>query len=111
MTKRFIASTMLACCAAILAQTALGRNSNDGELLRIFICANPSSGAVWRVTVDDAHRRVDSFPANISSRRAVWTDSSRGGAYRLDFLTGVLTVSRASSTGGWILQDRCRPQR
>jgi hypothetical protein len=75
-----------------------------------FVCTNPASGASWRITVDFARNRVDSYPAQIDRRWISWHDTADGGFYDLDRATGALTMRNASSTGGYFLHDTCRAE-
>jgi hypothetical protein len=74
----------------------------------VLHCTNPASGARWNITVDYDHRRVDSFPAEITRDHIRWHDTKHGGFYDLDRARGVLTARFASSTGGSFLSDECR---
>ena len=71
-------------------------------------CTNPASGASWQVAIDDAHATVDSFPARTDGGVLTWHDLRDNGRYALDRASGALTVVIPSSTGGYILHDRCR---
>jgi len=77
----------------------------------VFVCTNPASGASWRVQVDYARSLVDSFPATITPHHITWRDTSGGARFDLDLVSGELTVTTASSTGGYFLHDRCRSER
>jgi len=72
-------------------------------------CTNPASGATWQIQLDEEKRTVDSFPAEIDGSRVKWRDSRDGWIYKLDRASGKLTVYVASSTGGWLVFDRCKP--
>jgi hypothetical protein len=76
----------------------------------ILTCTNLVSLASWQIRIDFEHRTVDSNPARISSGEISWHDAHDGGNYALDRRTGNLTVIFASSTGGYFIHDRCRPQ-
>lgn len=71
-------------------------------------CTNPFSGATWDVAIDPTRRTADSFPAQMTDRHIRWRDTVRGGRYQFDRDTGELTVTYASSTGGFFLKDKCR---
>jgi hypothetical protein len=73
-------------------------------------CTNPASGASWQIRIDYDHSTVDTNPARISDAEITWRDAGDGGNYRLDRKTGNLTVVIASSTGGYFLHDRCKPE-
>lgn len=73
----------------------------------VLSCTNPASGATWQIHVDFAHSTVDANAARISDDTMAWHDAKDGGNYVLDRKTGALTVTVASSTGGYFLHDRC----
>jgi hypothetical protein len=73
-----------------------------------FTCTNLSSGANWKISIDFARSTVDDNPARISTATIEWHDRVQGGNYSLDRKSGNLTVTVASSTGGYFLYDRCR---
>ena len=73
-------------------------------------CTNPVSGATWQVRIDYDRRTADSNPAEISEAKVSWHDATDGGNYTLDRKSGELTVIVASSTGGYFLHHRCKPQ-
>ena len=72
-------------------------------------CINPYSGANWKISVDFAKSTVDSNPARIDDAKISWHDRTAGGNYTLDRKSGKLTVIIPSSTGGYFLYDRCKP--
>lgn len=76
----------------------------------VLVCTNLVSGVRWQIRIDFEHRTVDSSPARISSSEISWHDPHDGGNYALDRKSGDLTVIFASSTGGYFIHDRCRPQ-
>jgi hypothetical protein len=76
-----------------------------------FTCLNPNSGAIWQIMVDYDRSTVDSNPAQISDAEIKWRDAHDGWNYTLDRKSGNLTVVLASSTGGSMLFDRCRPKK
>lgn len=73
-------------------------------------CTNPVSGASWQIRIDYDRATVDSNPARIGEATISWHDAKDGGNYTLDRKSGNLTVIVASSTGGFFLYDRCRPE-
>lgn len=103
----------LACALAALGLAAC--HGGDGGASAVPVgtsslrCVNPSSGYAWTVRIDETRARIDGLPAEIGARRLRWRDASDGAVYELDRGSGELSVIRASSTGGYILTDRCRP--
>ena len=75
----------------------------------VFACTNPASGARWAIHVDFAHDTVDSWPADVTSRWITWHDRADQGFYSLNRASGELTITRASSTGGYEQRADCRP--
>ena len=73
-------------------------------------CTNVASGASWQVRIDYGKGTADSNPARISAAQISWHDPTDGGNYTLDRNSGELTVVVASSTGGYFLRHRCRPE-
>jgi hypothetical protein len=73
-------------------------------------CTNPYSGATWRISVDYDRGTVDSNPARISDGEMSWHDAKDNSNYTLDRKSGKLTVIVPSSTGGYFLYDRCKPE-
>jgi len=98
--------------AAVVALTpCIAVAAVDGQLqanVPIIACTNPSSGTTWQIKVDYERVTVDSNPAQISDTTIAWRDAKDGWNYTLDRRTGKLTVSVASSTGGYFLHDLCR---
>jgi hypothetical protein len=88
----------------IIAPPTAGE-SQHGETA--ITCANPASGATWRIRIDYDNRAVDSNPARISDTQISWYDATDGGNYTLDRKSGKLTVIVASSTGGYFIHDSC----
>ena len=70
-------------------------------------CVNPASGAAWDIAIDPARGLADHLPARIGAGEIAWRDPADGGHYDLDLATGVLAVTHASSTGGYVTLDRC----
>jgi hypothetical protein len=74
-------------------------------------CVNPASGARWQIHIDYVHRTVDSFPATIAPSEISWRDDKANSNYTLDRRSGDLTVITPSSTGGYFLHHRCKPDK
>lgn len=91
--------------SATLAPAAIGA-AQHGTLA--YLCTNLASHATWRINIDLGRNTVDSNPARISGAKISWRDRE-GGHYTLDRRSGDLTVIFASSTGGYLLHDRCQP--
>ena len=72
-----------------------------------FQCINPASGTTWNLKIDDERQTADALSAEITTTRAMWHDTVRGGFYEFDRKTGLLTFRNASSTGGYMLYYRC----
>jgi hypothetical protein len=79
--------------------------------LTLLPCTNPASGATWQIRIDYDRGTVDANPARISDAHIAWHDPTDGGNYTLDRKSGNLTVVIASSTGGYFLYDRCKPEK
>ena len=71
-------------------------------------CVNPSSGAAWTLALDAVRGLADGHPARFDRRRIRWSAPADGASYELIPASGELTITRASSTGGYILTARCR---
>ena len=63
---------------------------------------------MWTLAFDKEHATVDGIAANITPGTMTWHDPSDNRRYALDRASGALTVIIPSSTGGYILHDRCR---
>ena len=74
----------------------------------ILQCTNAVSNSVWTVHIDFERQTVDSFPATITNNVIKWRNPAIGGQYILDRTSGELTVTRASSTGGFSLTHKCQ---
>jgi hypothetical protein len=93
--------------AAIAALLTASRSQLASATVATLRCSNPYSGAMWDLTIDYDRSLADAFPAEITQTRISWHDTSHGGYYLLDRRSGALTVTYASSTGGFSLRDRC----
>jgi hypothetical protein len=91
--------------AAALALAVFASWAQAGETA--VVCANPASGATWRIAIDYDRGTVDSNPARITDTQISWRDARDGWRYTLDRKTGKLTVVLASATGGNFLHDQC----
>jgi len=101
---------VMAFAALVAGALTLGTagTSNAGETA--IDCTNPASGVKWQIVVDVERGTVDSNPAEISDSKISWDDPKDGGHYTLDRESGRLRMVAASSTGGYMLFDRCKPK-
>ena len=102
--------------AAAIAGSATGLGfpaiSGDAQVSdTVMTCTNPTSGASWRIVIDYGRASVDANPARITAGAISWYDPKDGGNYTLDRRSGDLTVSVASSTGGYFRHSRCSPEK
>jgi hypothetical protein len=93
---------LLACGTA---SGAAAQEAQHGQ--KVIVCTNPASGANWQIKVDYDGRTVDSHPADIGDAVISW-HTADGEYYVLDRKSGHLTVTVASSTGGYFLHDQCK---
>jgi hypothetical protein len=91
--------------AADLAVPAINGDAQENETA--LTCTNPVSGTSWQIMIDYGKATVDSNPAEIKQAEITWSDPKDGGNYKLDRKSGDLTVSVASSTGGYFRHARC----
>ncbi len=91
--------------AFTFAVSAIAALAQGGE--KAITCTNPASGANWQIKVDFDAGTVDSHPASISAAEISW-HTADGENYELDRKSGNLTVTVASSTGGYFLHDHCK---
>jgi hypothetical protein len=91
-----------------MAAAAVSSEARHGEAAPT--CSNLASGASWQIRIDYDKVTVDSYPARISDAQISWHDPTDGGNYTLDRKSGELTVIFASSTGGYFLHHRCKPE-
>jgi hypothetical protein len=96
--------------AALALGMAVAAVAGDPHGESAITCTNPASGASWQIRIDYDRSTVDSNPAKIGDTKISWHDAADGGNYTLDRKSGNLTVIVASSTGGYFLYDRCRPE-
>jgi hypothetical protein len=99
-TLALAVATVAASIGAVGAQP--GRQSKDD-----FQCTNPKSGTTWDVNVDYDRSTANSFPAEITNSQIAWHDTSHGGYYYLDRVSGALTFKNATTTGGYTLHHTC----
>ena len=70
-------------------------------------CVNTVSGYVWTVAIP-TRRLAGGRPATLTPARLGWRDAADGSLYDLDRVSGTFTVTRGSSTGGYVSTYRCR---
>jgi hypothetical protein len=101
---------VFAVCVVLLSGTA---QAADFDLARTvtYRCTNPASQVNWDIEIDLDRHVADSYPASINDRQISWHNTDDAGNYHLDRATGSLTVTRASSTGGYIIFDTCAAAR
>lgn len=91
--------------AAVLAgMVAAGAHAAAGETWR---CLNAASGAGWTLRLDPAAGTVNGRKARFGRRHVRWTEAN-GAIADLVRGRGVLTLTRGSSTGGWVQAVRCQ---
>ncbi len=95
---------MMITAALVLASTAVIAAPPAETALT---CTNPASGTTWQISIDYAGGTVDANAAAISESTISWHDAKDGGNYTLDRQSGKLTFTAASSTGGYMIFDRC----
>lgn len=103
--NRYLAAA--AVVLTICGVTAPGRAQPSSHAAMIT-CTNPSSGASWQISVDYDRATVDANAARLSDTEISWRDGKVGANYLLDLRSGELTVTVASSTGGYFLHDHCK---
>ena len=74
---------------------------------KTLVCTNPSSGAMWNMTIDFDRSTVDSFPATIGDRWITWENTEQNHIYEYERSSGKLTMRGPSSMGGYFLYYRC----
>ena len=70
-------------------------------------CVNTASGAVWTIPLDAERSLADGRPATFGPTRVDWSGRADGSVFDLDLGRGTLTVTRGSSTGGWVSTFAC----
>jgi hypothetical protein len=94
--------------AALLVTSSHCDRAAAAETLHLR-CTNPASGASWPLDIDLDRGRVSSFSATITDKWISWRDPKEG-FFDLDRTTGQLELRNASSTGGYFLHYKCRPE-
>jgi hypothetical protein len=98
----------LALAVATLAASLGAAGAQPGRQSKVaFQCTNPKSGTTWDVNVDYDRSTANSFPAEITNSQIAWHDTSHGGYYYLDRVSGALTFKNATTTGGYTLHHTC----
>jgi hypothetical protein len=96
--------------AAAAASGVLAAGAGAAETGTLHLrCTNSASGASWSIAVDLDHSLVDSLPATITDKWISWPDPKQG-FFDLERATGKLQFRNASSTGGYFLYYKCRPE-
>jgi len=96
--------------ASCLISVFMSPISGAAQPVQILTCTNLVSGYSWQIRINFEQSTVDSNPARIGSAEISWRDGDHGPWYRLDRSSGSLTVTFTSSTGGYFIHDRCKPQ-
>ena len=100
----------LAAALAVFAVALIGRADPSAAQPSAVTCTNVASGTSWQISIDYDSRTVDSNPAQISASEISWHDAHDGANYTLDRKSGNLKAVVASSTGGYFLFHRCKPE-
>jgi len=103
-----VAIAALTACLAATRLAAAPADAPPQPNAPSITCTNPASGATWQISVDYDRATVDANPAQVSDAEVSWRDPKDGWNYKLDRHSGALTVTVASSTGGYFLHDHCR---
>ena len=102
--RRMMVAAVLAGVMAAGGMMAGVRGAAAGETWR---CLNAASGAGWTLLLDPAAGTVNGHKARFGKRHVRWTEAN-GATDDLVRGRGVLTVTRGSSTGGWVQVVRCQ---
>lgn len=70
-------------------------------------CVNTASGAIWAIALDEGRSLADGHSATFGPGRVDWSGDADGSVFDLDLVHGTLTVTRGSSTGGWVSTFAC----
>ena len=100
----------LAAVIAVCVVVFLGLVERSAAQPSAITCTNTASGASWQIRIDYDSSTVDSNPAQISASEISWHDARDGATYTLDRKSGNLKAVVASSTGGYFLFHRCKPE-
>jgi hypothetical protein len=106
-----LSASAFLCLALALTSCGAGdppgaaRVSPTAPLVR---CLNIVSGATWTIPLDAAHSLANHRPARFGQTRVDWGGGADGSVFDLDLAHGVLTVTRGSSTGGWVAKFACK---
>ena len=95
---------------AVYAGAMLGLAGASAAQPSAITCTNAASGVSWQIRIDYDKSTVDSNPAQISASEISWHDAHDGANYTLDRKSGSLKAVVASSTGGYFLFHRCKPE-
>jgi hypothetical protein len=102
------AIAILTACAAAPPLEAASADGPPRPDAPAVTCTNPFSGTSWQISIDYDRATVDANPAQVSDAVISWRDAKDGWSYTLDRRSGDLTITVASSTGGYFLHDHCR---
>jgi hypothetical protein len=108
----FLCLTCALTCALALA--SCGAGDPPPGALRIppnaaqVRCVNTTSGATWTIPLDAAQSLANHRPARFGQARVDWGGGADGSVFDLDLAHGLLTVTRGSSTGGWVAKFACK---
>ena len=108
------AASAFLCLTCCLACAGCGAGDPPSGAVRIpptaaqVRCVNTVSGAAWAIPLDAAHSLANHRQATFGRARVDWGGGADGSVFDLDLARGVLTVTRGSSTGGWVAKFACR---
>ena len=102
--RRMMAAAVLA--GAVLAGGMMAE-AGGAAAWEAWRCLNAVSGAGWTLLLNPAAGTVNGHKARFGADHVYWTEAN-GSAADLVRGRGVLTVTRGSSTGGWVQVVRCR---
>jgi hypothetical protein len=105
---RKVVIAALTACLATAGLAAPPLDAQPAPTPPAITCTNPASGTTWQISIDYENATVDANPASVSAGEISWRDAKDGWNYTLDRHSGELTVTVASSTGGYFLHDHCQ---